>query len=158
MFKASFEGQESSRATEILPKLSAIYSDIFADGQLGLTAGYAWNRRKYVGTSVTDFQFDPQIVSGQNYLGLDGNFIFNTRDDFDTKTAYGALQYRPNTDLTFSFIALHTKTTDGAEFSSFGVRPQYGSSFSSQAADANNVLTSQVRNSIYYETATYAHF
>jgi iron complex outermembrane receptor protein len=157
MFKASFEGQESSRATNILPKLSAIYSDIFADGQIGLTAGYAWNKRKYVGTSVTDFQLDPQIVNGQRYLGLDGNFIFNTRDNFDTKTAYGALQYRPISDLTFSFIALHTKTTDGAEFSSFGVRPQYGSSFSSQIADDNNVLTTQVGNGIYYEAATYDH-
>jgi iron complex outermembrane recepter protein len=157
MFKASIEGQSSSRANDILPKLSAIYSDIFADGQLGLTAGYAWNKRKYVGTSVTDFQLDPQIVNGQKDLGLDGNFIFNTLDDFDTKTAYGALQYRPNSDLTFSFIALHTKTTDAAEFSSFGVRPQYGSSFSSQVADSNNVLTSQVGNGIYYETATYDH-
>jgi iron complex outermembrane recepter protein len=63
MFKASIEGQSSSRANDILPKLSAIYSDIFADGQLGLTAGYAWNKRKYVGTSVTDFQLDPQIVN-----------------------------------------------------------------------------------------------
>jgi iron complex outermembrane receptor protein len=157
IFKASFEGQSSTRATEILPKLSAIYSDIFADGQLGLTAGYAWNKRKYVGTSVTDFQFDPLTVNGHNYLGLDGNFIFNTRDDFDTKTAYGALQYRPINDLIFSFIALHTKTTDGAEFSSFGVRPQYGSGYSSLVADANNVLTTQVGNGIYYETATYDH-
>jgi len=157
MFKASFEGQSNSRATEVLPKLSAIYSDIFADGQLGLTAGYAWNKRKYIGTSVTDFQFDPQTVNGQNYLGLDGNFIFNTRDDFDTKTAYGALQYRPINDLIFSFIALHTKTTDGAEFNSFGVRPQYGSSYSSLVADANKVLTTQVGDGIYYETATYDH-
>ena len=82
-----------------------------------------------MGTSVTDFQFDPQTVNGQNYLGLDGNFIFNTRDDFDTKTAYGALQYRPKSDLTFSFIALHTKTTDAAEFSSFGVGRNMGRAF-----------------------------
>jgi TonB-dependent receptor len=157
MFKASAEGQSTSRASEALPKLSAIYSDTFADDQLGLTVGYAWNKRKYVGTSVTGFQFDPQTVDGQNYLGLDGNFIFNTRDDFDTKTAYGALQYRPISDLTFSFIALHTKTVDDALFSSFGVRPQYASSFSSLVADANRVLTTQVGNGIYYETATYDH-
>jgi len=157
LFKASFEGQESSRANDIKPMLSGIYSNIFADGQVGLTAGYALNKREYVGTSTTDFQFDPQAVNGKNFLGLDGNFIFNTLDDFDTKTAYGALQYRPKSDLTFSLIALHTKTTDAAEFSSFGVRPQYGSSFSSQIADANNVLTSQVGNGIYYETATYDH-
>ena len=157
MIKTSFEGQSSSRANEVLPKLSAIYSDIFADNQLGFTVGYAWNKRKYVGTSTTDFQFDPQTVNGKNDLGLDGDFIFNTMDKFDTKTGYGALQYRPTNDLTFSFIALHTKTTDNAEFSSFGVRPQYGSSFSSQVADDNNVLTSQVGNGIYYETATYDH-
>src|SRR5882757_7118257 len=67
VFKSSFEGQSNTRATAVRPKLSAIYSDMFADGRLGLAIGYAWNKRKYIGTSVTDFQFDPQTVNGQNY-------------------------------------------------------------------------------------------
>ncbi len=157
VFKASFEGQSNTRATTVQPKLSAIYSDIFADGRLGLTVGYAWNKRQYVSTSTTDFQFDPQTLAGQNYLVLDSNFILNNGDNLDTKTAYGALQYRPTGDLTFSFIALHTKTVDDAQFSSFGVRPYYSTTYSNIVADTNNVLTTQVGDNIYYQAATYTH-
>jgi iron complex outermembrane receptor protein len=157
VFKASIEGQSTSRATKALPKLSAIYSDVFADGLMGLTVGYALNKRKYVSTSATTFQFDPQTVNGQNYLGLDGNFIFNTGDDYDTRTAYGAFQYRPISDLTFSLIALHTTTDDDAQFSSFGVRPFYASTYSNVIADANGVMTTLVGDGIYYEVANYNH-
>jgi len=155
VFKASFEGQSTSRATKVKPNVSAIYSDIFGEDRLGLTAGYALNRRKYVSTSVTGFQFDPQTVNGQNYLVLNSNFIFNTRDDYETKTAYGALQYRPISDLTFSLIALHTTNDDDAEWSSFGVRPYFASTYSSLVADANGVLTTQVGDDSYYETANF---
>ena len=41
VFKASAAGQATSRATEVLPDLSAIYSDVFADGLMGITVGYA---------------------------------------------------------------------------------------------------------------------
>src|SRR5258706_13677391 len=157
VFKSSFEGQANTRATTVRPKLSAIYSDNFADGRLGLAVGYAWNKRKYVSTSTTDFQFDPETVAGQNYLVLDSNFILNTGDDLDTKTAYGALQYRPASDLTFSLIGLHTRTVDDAEFSSFGVRPYFSTTYSNVVADSNNVLTTQVCDDVYYQAATYTH-
>ena len=157
VFKASIEGQSTSRATKAQPKLSAIYSDIFADGQLGLTLGYALNKRKYVSTSATDFQFNPQTLDGVNYLVLDSNFILNTLDDFDTRTAYGALQYRPFSDLTFSLIALHTTTDDDAQFSAIGVRPSFSPTYSDLIADANNVLTTQVGDNSYYQASTYNH-
>lgn len=157
VFKTSFEGQSTSRATTALPKMSAIYSDVFADGLLGLTVGYALNKRTYVSTSATTFQLDPQPVNGQDYLGLDGNFVFNTQDEFETKTAYGALQYRPISDLTFSLIALHTTTDDEAQFSSFGVRPFFASNYSSVIADANGVMTTLVGDGIFYEVANFNH-
>jgi len=157
VFKASIEGQSNSRATAVQPKLSAIYSNVFADGQVGLTFGLAWNKRQYDSSSTTDFQFNPQTVSGKNYLVLDSNFILNTQDIFDTKTAYGALQYRPTSNLTFSMIAVHTNTVDHAQFSSFGVRPSFSPTYSSLVADANNVLTTQVGDNSYFQAATYTH-
>ena len=157
VLKASFEGQFNSRAKTVQPRLSAIYSNVFAHGDVGFTVGLAWNKRNYDSTSTTDFQFDPQTIAGRNYLVLDSNFILNTRDEFDTKTAYGALQVRPTSDLTFSLIALHTKTVDNAQFSSWGVRPYYSPTYSDLVADDNNVLTTQVGNNSYFQAATYTH-
>ena len=115
------------------------------------------NKRTFVSTSTTGFQFNPQTINGQDYLVLDSNFILNTRDAYDTRTAYGALQYRPISDLTFSFIALHTTTDDDAEFSSFGVRPSYSPTYSDLVADANGVLTTQVGENSYFQAATFNH-
>jgi TonB-dependent receptor len=157
VLKASIEGQSTSRATRAQPKLSAIYSDIFAEGRLGLTVGYALNKRKYVSTSATDFQFNPQTIAGQDYLVLDSNFILNTLDDFDTKTAYAALQYRPMSELTLSLIGLHTTTDDHAQFSSFGVRPSFSPTYSDLIADANAVVTTQVGDNSYFQAATFNH-
>lgn len=157
VFKVSAEGQSNTRATAVEPNLSAIYSNVFADGRVGLTFGLAWNKRKYDSSSTTDFQFDPETVSGTNYLVLDSNFILNTQDIFDTKTVYGALQYRPTSNLVLSLIALHTKTVDHAQFSSFGVRPFYSPTYSSLVADGNGVLTTQVGDDSYFQAATYTH-
>jgi len=155
VFKASLEGQSSTDENRPEPDLSAIYSNVFADGTLGATVGFAWNRRKYLNTTVTDAQLDPQTINGTNYYVLDSLGITQTQNIYDTKTGYAALQFRPVEDLTFSLIGMRARTTDGELQPAFTIRPQYATGYSTLVADSNDVLTTQIGNGIYYETQNF---
>jgi TonB-dependent receptor len=155
IFKASVEGQSSSQEDTPTQNLSAIYSNVFFDNQFGLTVGAAWNKRKYLNTSVTDSQLDPQTINGKNYYVLDSLGVTETQNLYDTKSGYAALQYRPVSDLTFTLIGLHTITDNNEMQPAFTLRPQYASSYSSLVADPNNVLTTQVGTNSYYEVQNF---
>lgn len=155
VFKANLEGQSSTGETRPEPNLSAIYSDVFADGTLGATVGFAWNRRKYLNTTVTDAQLDPQTINGNNYYVLDSLGITETQNLYDTKTAYGALQFRPVDNLTFSLIGMHSRTTNDELQPAFTIRPQYATGYTTLVADPNGALTTQIGDGIYYETQNF---
>jgi iron complex outermembrane receptor protein len=155
VFKASVEGQSSSQETRPTPNLSAIYSNIFADGQVGVTVGYAWNKRKYLNTTVTNAQLDPQTVNGKNYFVLDSNGVSETENLYDTKSAYAAFQYRPVNNLILTVIGLHSVTDNNEVQPAFTIRPQYASSYSSLVAAPNGVLTTEVGNDTYYEVQNF---
>lgn len=155
VLKADLEGQSSTGENSPQPNLSAIYSNVFADDSVGVTLGFAWNRRKYLNATVTDAQLDPQTINGANYLVLDSLGITQTQNVYDTKTEYAAFQLRPADNLTLSLIGMRS-TTDNSELQpAFTIRPQYATGYSDLEADQNGVLTTQIGNGIYYEAQNF---
>jgi iron complex outermembrane receptor protein len=155
LFKASIEGQSTTGEGNPTPNLSALYSDVFDEGRFGATIGYAFNKRNYLNTTVTDAQLDPETIDGTKYQALDSLGITQTQNTYVTKTGYGALQYRPIDNLTFSLIALHSVTDNNEIQPAFTIRPQYATSFSDITPDANGVLTRQIGNDSYYEAQNF---
>ena len=155
VFKANLEGQSSTGENSPQPNLSAIYSNVFADGKVGATVGFAWSRRKYLNATVTDAQLDPQTINGTDYLVLDSLGITQSRNIYDTKTEYAAFQVRPSSNLTLSLIGMHAKTENDELQPAFTIRPQYASGYSDLQADPNGVLTTQIGKGIYYETQNF---
>jgi iron complex outermembrane recepter protein len=155
LFKASIEGQKTTGESNATPNLSALYSDVFDEGKFGATIGYALNKRNYLNTTVTDAQLDAQKINGTTYQVLDSLGVTESQNTYVTKTGYGALQYRPIENLTFSLIGLHSVTNNNETQPAFTVRPQYASSYSNITPDANGVLTTQIGNDTYYESQNF---
>lgn len=155
VIKATLEGQSSTGESTPQPNLSAIYSNIFAHGIFGATVGFAWNRRKYLNSTVTDAQLDPQTIDGNKYFVLDSLGLIKSQNLYDTKTEYAAIQFRPADNLTFSLIGMHAKTLNDELQPAFTIRPQYASGYSDLVADQNDVLTTQIGSGVYYEVQNF---
>ncbi|MBS0568469.1 MAG: TonB-dependent receptor [Proteobacteria bacterium] len=155
VFKASFGAQQSTGLGKQTPNVSLLYSNVFADNTFGVTAGFSWNRRQYLNSTWGSAQLDPQTINDKPYYVLDSLGILQEKNTLDTKTGYGALQFRPDPGIDLTLTGLHAETHNSQIQSSFDIRPQYASAYTDLVADANNVLTTQIGQGIYYEDQTF---
>lgn len=133
------KGQTSSGAgdnTRTYPDVTALYSNIFADGTFGVTAGFDWNKR-FVSSQATHNYYDFTCVNpsnpatanqyscpgGQTYSTAQENQAGNYPTKIDTKTAYLSLQWKPFDSTTATLNALYSRRLENQEDSIFDQVP-----------------------------------
>ena len=129
-FSSSVQGAWNSNSDEVAPRLSAIYSDIFADGKWGFTLGAAYSERRPethqldmrgfndsrtedTGTTTSggplDFNGNGVIDPGLLVEIPDLVFLNIYTEERKRSSAFAAFQARPTDNLEFTIDAYYTK-------------------------------------------------
>lgn len=123
----SAEGQYESNSGKVSPKFSGLYSDVFADGRLGVTVGAAYSRRKPEShqnevnyTTVTeraglrgpgsnDLNGDGVIDPNRQVRIPDGIFYTIYNEDIERLSAIGSVDWQASDALTLSADTFYSK-------------------------------------------------
>lgn len=164
LLSAKEQGSPGKTGNRNYPDITALYSNIFADGTFGLTVGFDWNKR-YFANTVADGDYG-SYATINSIDGKQGPFYYMQAPTYgksyskvDTKTGFLSAQWRPTDSTTVTLDTLYTKKKLNSTTIEMGVvpfqhwdTPDYpiknsdGSITSSGpvtfTADKNNVITS----------------
>lgn len=108
------QGSWESNTGKIAPRLSGIYSDVFADGKLGVTLGVAYAERKTESHTVDFYGFRTDLESIAGGLDLNGdgkvvktdsveygqsNYFYLNTENTQRLSAIGVVEFQPNETL-----------------------------------------------------------
>jgi TonB-dependent receptor len=144
---AKLQGSPGESSNRNYPDITGLYSNVFADGTFGVTVGFDWNKRFFLGQTTDQNPFYPANINGKTYHVYTETGYGNAIDKIDTKTGYLALQWKPMDSTTATLTGLYAKRDNYNALVDFGVvpiEPYYGDYTGpgvDLTADANGVLT-----------------
>lgn len=130
VLSASAQGEYESNSGKFAPRASAFYSDVFADGRIGFSAGISYTRRKpethTAGAFYTTLTEGGGIPAGAGRgpddLNGDGvidpnlrvriplqTYVYNYEEDNERISAISSLQFKASDALTLSLDGFYSK-------------------------------------------------
>jgi len=115
------QGVYQSNSGRLAPRVSGIYSDVFADGKWGVTlaAAVSLQRRETHQSRNTggrdgdlDFDGDGDVEFGRF---IDRTDVFLNREERDQYSLLGTVQFEPQDNLTFTFDSFYVRQEVDAE-------------------------------------------
>ncbi|MEH3158341.1 MAG: TonB-dependent receptor [Sphingomonas taxi] len=145
---AKVQGDPGSTGNRYGPDVTALYSDLFADGRIGITLGVDWNKRFFRNEGSDVQPFWPTTLNGKGpYYAFMETGYYNTASRVSTTTGYASLQWQATDTLTATLNTLYSRRKLDSESIDFGIVPfapwapdAYNGPVTF-TADQNNVLT-----------------
>ncbi|KQM61908.1 hypothetical protein ASE65_06860 [Sphingomonas sp. Leaf16] len=145
---AKMQGDPSRNGGKFQPDITALYSDLFADGRIGITLGLDWNKRSFRNQGSDVQPFWPTTLNGKGpYYAFMQTGYSNTDSTVTTTTGYASLQWKASDTTTATLNGLYSKRNLDSRSINFGIVPfapwapdAYNGPVTF-TADQNNVLT-----------------
>ena len=167
VLSAKMQGNPGGYTNRNYPDVSGIYSNIFADGTLGLTVGFDWNKRYYlnensIAMSGGGWQYAPYCINPTDPTNANGSCaggtktiasqlfnLSNAGSKLDTKTGYLSAQWKPFDSTVVTLDGMYVRKTTDNQQSTLTLVPSYpwgtftvnGPALPPLQTDANGVAT-----------------
>lgn len=169
LLTAQLQGDPGTSSNRNYPDITGLYSNVFDDGEFGLTVGFDWNKRFILNQGATlatdESPFYPVTINGKGpYLSYSEIGYGNDPAKIDTKTVYASLQGKLGSATIVTLTGLYAKRDKFDTTSDFGVvpiepynQPTVDGPGSNYTVDKNGVFTSLATPDVawtYYNTTT----
>jgi iron complex outermembrane recepter protein len=126
-FSASAQGTWEDNTNEVGPRLSALYTNVFADGKIGIALGGAYTKRTRETHTLDFLGFRDDLESLAGGLDLNGDgkivptqrveygnslFLQIDREKTERTSLLGSVEFKPVDDLHFYAEGLYSRLTD----------------------------------------------